>query len=110
MVGMPHATVHGMNTTLAPYAEQVESYDETDRWEHEPVAPPAGHEVDEATFDSIRRRAVDEHTRYLAQFGAQLSYEDAAEIGDSGMQWLRDRLGLRVDTTDTEVIRLYPAD
>ena len=50
-----------------------------------------------ATIDAQR---VDDVARDMARDGVDLSYSQADRIGDTGLDWLRTRLGLTCVETD----------
>lgn len=54
-----------------------------------------------AALSSIRAMRVDDAARDLAMRGAILTHEQADDIGEERLGWVRDRLGLNVsETTD----------
>ena len=57
---------------------------------------------------AIRLRAVNEVTRAIARDGIRLSHDEADEMGEQAIDWLRSRLGMRIETT-TEGVECRPA-
>jgi hypothetical protein len=53
---------------------------------------------------TIRARRVDATAREMMTSGVTLSHEQADDLGDEAIDWLRTRLGLRIETTDTAVV------
>lgn len=53
---------------------------------------------------TIRARAYNETAREMARTGVYITHEQADEIGDVGMDWLRTRLGLEIETDDRGVV------
>jgi hypothetical protein len=53
----------------------------------------------ETQLTTIRRRAYDDTARALAVSGVVLTHEQADDLGDEAMDWLRTRLGLRIEET-----------
>lgn len=49
---------------------------------------------------SIQARRVDSAAREAMTTGFNLTHEQATELGDEAMDWIRDRLGLTVTETD----------
>lgn len=45
---------------------------------------------------SIRRRAFNDTTRAMMRDGIQLTHEEADELGEEALDWLRNRLRLDV--------------
>lgn len=56
-----------------------------------------------AQIETIEARAYDDVAREMASEGLELSYEQADAIGDDGIAWLEQRLGLRCTETDVGV-------
>lgn len=52
---------------------------------------------------TIRAQAYNATAREMASTGITLSHEQADELGDEGMGWLRERLGLHIVTDDAAV-------
>jgi len=48
----------------------------------------------------IRRRAYDQVARDMARDGVRLSWEQADDLGDEAIDWMRSRLGLKSMTDD----------
>jgi hypothetical protein len=57
-----------------------------------------------AQIDTIRARRVDATARAMMTDGVTLTHEQADDLGDEAMVWLRTRLGLSVETTDAGVV------
>lgn len=54
-------------------------------------------------LEQIRRNAVNSVTRDLASTGIKLTWEQADDLGDEPIDWLRNRLGLKSQTTDAGI-------
>lgn len=48
----------------------------------------------------IRLMAVNDRTRKFGEHGIRLSHDEADEIGEVALDWLRDRFDLRLVTDD----------
>lgn len=59
-------------------------------------------------MSTIRRMAYDDAAREMAARGVEMTYAERDSLGDDRVDWLRNRLGLVADTTDTEVIVFRP--
>ena len=59
----------------------------------------------EEQIEQIRRRAYSATTRAMERTGFALTYDQADELGAEAISWVRDRLGLRIDRSDTEVLQ-----
>lgn len=46
--------------------------------------------------ESVRVRAVDDHTRAMASSGCLIPWSVADDLGAEAMDWIRTRLGVRV--------------
>lgn len=57
----------------------------------------------DATLSTIRRRAYDDEARRIASEGVYLSHDEADALSDEALDWLRSRLGLRIETDDRGV-------
>mgnify|MGYP003406173510 FL=1 len=55
-------------------------------------------------IDTIRARRVDAIAREMMAYGVGLTHEQADDLGDEAIDWLRTRLGLVVRTTDVAVV------
>lgn len=68
------------------------------------ICPRCVHSARDVILSAIRARAVTDATRYVQEHGISLSHDEADDMGDECLDWLRTRLGLRVTTTDTGVV------
>lgn len=59
-------------------------------------------------ISTIRRRAYDATAREMSAEGVHLTHEQADDLGDEGMDWVRRVLGLNVRTTDQGAICTPP--
>lgn len=57
----------------------------------------------ETQIATIRARRVDDTARAMMTAGVMLTHEQADDLGDECLDWLRSRLGLRVAETDRGV-------
>jgi len=55
-------------------------------------------------FFAIRAMRIDNTTRGIARTGVTLSHGQEQELGAEHLDWLRDRLGLRVEMTDIGLV------
>lgn len=51
-------------------------------------------------IDTIRARRVDDVARNIMRTGIMLTHRDADALGDDGLDWIRQRLGLSVTETE----------
>ncbi len=58
----------------------------------------------ETQIATIRARRVDDTAREMMRAGVTLSHEQADDLGEEAMDWMRSRLGLDVETTDAAVV------
>jgi hypothetical protein len=56
-----------------------------------------------AQMEAIEARAYNDVAREMASEGLELSYEQADSLGDDGIAWIEQRLGLRCTETDEGV-------
>lgn len=64
-----------------------------------------------ATDDQIQqlaRRAINDTTREIAATGVALTWDQADDLGEQVLDWMRSRLGLRIET-DADEVRCMPA-
>jgi len=59
--------------------------------------------VREEQLDQLRLHAVNDVTRRIATEGCTLTHDEADELGEETLAWMRTRLGLRVKVTDAGV-------
>lgn len=55
-------------------------------------------------IETIRKRAYNQTARDMAHGGVKLTWEQADDLGDQAIDWMRSRLGLRISTTDRGII------
>lgn len=55
-------------------------------------------------MEAIRKRAYNSTARAMASHGVKLTWAQADTLGDDAMDWLRDRLSLKIKTTDRGVV------
>ena len=68
-----------------------------------------GAELDRAVaLDAIEHRRVDAQIRDVMEHGLELTWEELDRIGESGVQWLRDRCGLTAEITDEYGMQFAP--
>ena len=53
--------------------------------------------------ETIEARAYNDCARAMAREGVTMTHKQADELGDEALDWLRNRLGLRVEETDCGV-------
>jgi hypothetical protein len=54
-------------------------------------------------METIRARRVDDEARRMMRAGVTLTWAEAAEIGDEGVDWIRRRLGLESVTDEVGI-------
>lgn len=54
-------------------------------------------------MQTIRSRAYNDTARAMQAEGVELTHRQADDLGDEGLDWLRDRLGLTVTADDSGV-------
>jgi hypothetical protein len=57
-----------------------------------------------AQLATIRARRVDETARAMMTSGVTLTHEQADDLGAESLDWLRTRLGLTVEETNSGVV------
>lgn len=75
---------------------------ETDTWTSDAATSPAAQATD-TQLATIRARRIDDNARAMMVDGVTLTHAQAAELGDDGLAWIADRLGLSVVETDIGV-------
>lgn len=61
------------------------------------------HNVAKDRLEELRRRAVNDITREISATGCLLTHEQADELGEETLAWMRHRLGLETTETDLGV-------
>lgn len=56
-----------------------------------------------AQLEEIRHHAVNDVTREIMSNGIKLTWDEADDLGDETLDWMRTRLGLKSSTTDSGI-------
>ncbi len=60
--------------------------------------------VTEDQITQLRRHAVNDATREIMWNGVKLTWEQADDLGQEVIDWMRTRLGLQTRTTDAGIV------
>jgi len=63
--------------------------------------------ITDEQMTEIKHHTMNDTTREIACNGVAMTYEQLDELSDDDVDWMRKRLELRVDRSDTDVVRFW---